>query len=104
MNGTPDDERASERETESDVERRTIAPDPTTSEYDLLEVVAELEGCDINDLPSLYDEVEHVVETLFRTPPSNSSQMEITFSYAGYRITIHHDGSVKIVPVKESVI
>jgi len=48
--------------------RCQITLDPETSEYDLLEILADLDGCEIEELPSLYNEVEHVVETLFRTP------------------------------------
>ena len=83
--------------------RRQITPDPESSEYDLLEILAELEGCDIEDLPSLYNEVEHVVETLFKTPPSTAAQMSVTFSYAGYRISIDRNGTVQLVDVKDTI-
>ena len=83
--------------------RRQIPPDPVTAEYDLLEILADVEGCEIEDLPPLYNEVEHVVETLFRTPPSTAAQMSISFSYAGYRITIDRSGAVKFVAVKDTV-
>ena len=80
-----------------------ISPNSHTAEYDLLEIIAELEGKEIEDLPSLYTQVDHFVETLFKDPPSPESQMEITFSYAGYRITVTQGGSVKLVPVKETI-
>ncbi|WP_340100335.1 HalOD1 output domain-containing protein [Salinibaculum salinum] len=80
-----------------------IAPDPSTAEYDLLERIAELGGTDIEELPSLYMEVDHFVESLFEVPPSPAAQMEIRFSYAGYRITIAQSGTVKLVPVKETL-
>jgi len=83
--------------------RRHIPPDPETSEYDFLELLAEVEGCEIEDLPSLYNEVEHVVETLFSTPPSAAAQMSISFSYAGYRITIDRNGTVQLVSVKDTL-
>jgi len=83
--------------------RREIAPDPETAEYDLLEILAEVEMCEIEELPALYNEVEHVVETLFRTPPSAAAQMSISFSYAGYRITIDRTGTVQLVDVKDTI-
>ncbi|MFC6755707.1 MULTISPECIES: HalOD1 output domain-containing protein [Haloarcula] len=83
--------------------RRQIPPDPETAEYDLLEILAEVDGCEIEDLPALYNEVEHVVETLFRTPPSAAAQMSISFSYGGYRVTIDRNGAVTLVSVKESL-
>ena len=87
----------------SGIVRRQITPDPATSEYDLLEILAEIEGCAIEELPSLYNEVEHVVETLFKTPPSAAAQMSIAFSYAGYRITIDRNGTVQVVSVKDTI-
>ncbi|WP_277540840.1 HalOD1 output domain-containing protein [Haloarcula laminariae] len=79
--------------------RRQIQPSSETSEYDFLEIVAEIEGCEIEELPSLYNEVEHVIETLFKTPPSTAAQMSISFSYSGYRVTIDRNGVVTLVPV-----
>ena len=103
MDDSPDDERESEHERPPGIERRSITPDSESAEYDLLEIVAETENCEINDLPSLYNEVEHVVETMYRTPPSSAAQMVVSFSYAGYRITLHRDGAVELVPVKASL-
>lgn len=83
--------------------KRRIQPSSETAEYDFLEIIAELEDADIDELPSLYHEVEHLVETLFRTPPSKESQLEVSFSYAGYRATINQRGDVALIPVKESM-
>jgi hypothetical protein len=87
----------------TDIVYDTIAPIESTAEYDLLELVADLEGVEIDELPSLYTQVGHFVETLFENPPSPESQMEITFSFAGYRITVMQNGDVKLVPVKETL-
>ncbi|WP_436929156.1 HalOD1 output domain-containing protein [Halosimplex halobium] len=76
-----------------------IEPRSTTAESELLELVAELRGVDATDLPSLYREVDHAVENLFKTPPSSDAQMEIGFSYAGCRVRIDQRGNVKVVPV-----
>ena len=82
---------------------REIPPDSDTAEYDLLELLAELEGVEMDELPSLYTEIDHFVETLFEDPPSSGAQMEIRFSYAGYRITVTQDGGIKLVSVKDSM-
>jgi hypothetical protein len=79
-----------------------IAPEPETAEFDFLELVATLEDEPVDELPLLYDEVDHLVERLFKTPPSLDAQVEIAFSYAGYRITINRNGNVKLIPVKET--
>ena len=94
-----DDHRGPE---EQDIVRRTIRPSPEHAEYDLLEVVAELEGVEIEDLPSFYDQVDHLVEMLFRKPPSSETQMQVEFSYAGYRITVDQQGNLTLLDVKKS--
>jgi hypothetical protein len=83
--------------------RRRITADPEDAEVELLAVIAELEGTTEEELPSLYHELDHVIEALFGTPPSPESQLQITFSYAGYRITMDQRGSVELVKVKESL-
>jgi len=74
-------------ETDSGVDtgivRRKIPPDPAEAEYDFLEV-------------------DHVVERLFQRPPSSASQMEISFSYTGYRGTVDQLGDVELVEVKDT--
>lgn len=83
--------------------RRTIPPNPATAEFDFLSIVAELEGKEIDELPSLYSELDHFVESLFERPPSPTAQMQLRFSYAGYRVTIDQEGQVTLVPVRESI-
>jgi len=81
----------------SGIVRTRIGPRSETAESDFLEVVARLEEVDATDLPSLYREVDHAVENLFKRPPSADAQMEIAFSYAGYRVTIDQRGNVRLV-------
>jgi len=100
-NPSDEDTAASDRET--DIVYAEITPDPSTAEYDLLELIADMESVEIEELPSLYTEVDHFVEKLFDEPPSPDAQLEVQFSYAGYRITIAQDGQVKFVPVKETL-
>jgi hypothetical protein len=99
----PGDDRPDHTEDGRRIIYRDITPDPDAAEYDLLEMIAEMEGVNIDELPSLYTEVDHFVETLFEDPPSPSAQMEIRFSYAGYRITVTQGGGVKLVRVTDSV-
>ena len=83
--------------------RRTISTDPRDAELELLEIVAELENTEIERLPSLYTRVDHFVEALFDDPPAEEAQMEIAFSYAGYRISLDQSGEATLVPVKRSM-
>lgn len=82
---------------ELQIVRRKLAPNPTTAEYDFLEIIAELEGRAIDELPSLYDEIDHFIELLFKNPPSPKSQLELEFSYNGYRVSMDQSGHVKLV-------
>jgi len=66
--------------------RRQISPSASTAEYDFLSIVARLEKKEMDELPSLHDEVDHLMTRLFQTPPSPEARVEIAFSYAGYRI------------------
>ncbi|RXK49043.1 HalOD1 output domain-containing protein [Halorientalis pallida] len=79
-----------------------MSPDPETAEFEFIELISSVEGAPVEELPLLYDEVDHLVERLFETPPSLDAQVEISFSYSGYRITINRSGDVKLIPVKET--
>jgi len=81
----------------------SIEPDPESAEYDLLTVLAEYEGVAVDELPSLYSVVDQFVGEMFDDPPSESAQLEMAFSYAGYRVTVTQGGHVTLVPVKESL-
>ena len=80
-----------------------IEPNPETAEHDFLEAIAKLEGKEMTELPSLYHELDHLIEVLYNTPPSAQSQVELSFSYAGYRVSMNQTGSLKIVTVKDSI-
>lgn len=81
---------------------RRITPNPNDSEYEFLELIAELENTEIDELPSLYDEIEHLIETIFKNPPAPRAQLEISFSYAGYRVRMDQRGTVELLNVKQS--
>lgn len=82
--------------------RARIEPRSETADNEFLELVARLEGVDVTELPSLYHEVDHTIENLFKTPPSSAAQMEVSFSYSGYRVTVDQRGNVKLVRVDDS--
>lgn len=72
--------------------------DPTAQ---IAMIVGELSSSDPGELPTLYDCVDGMLEELFSTPPSDEAEIEVVFSYAGYRITIEQDGVAKFVDVNE---
>ena len=70
--------------------------DPT---YIIVETVAELEGIGSDELPSLYDTIDHVIDHVFSDPPIPEAQVQITFTYAGYRITLNQNGSATFLKI-----
>ena len=61
------------------------------------EIVAELEGTEVDELFPIYEQLDDVLDNIFSEPPSPEAQLVITFSYEGYRITIEQDGHGKFV-------
>ncbi|AGB38434.1 HalOD1 output domain-containing protein [Natronococcus occultus] len=78
---------------DGDVVYRTFDVDEADPNVSVARTVAELEDVDTNDLPPLYDCIDHVLEHIFSDPPAPAAETEITFSYEGYRITVEQDGS-----------
>lgn len=95
------DDQLSEERTAGGIIRRQISPESETAEHDFLEIIMALEDKSIEELPSLYHELDHVIEILFRTPPSHDAQLSVSFTYAGYRITMDQSGTVKLLKVTE---
>lgn len=74
----------------------TEAEEPT---IDVAEAIADLKGVQPAELDPLYSTIDHVIENLYSDPPSPEAQVQITFTYEGYRITMHQDGTAKFVKV-----
>jgi hypothetical protein len=88
---------------DSGIVRFEIDPNPETAEYDLLEGIARHRHVAIEELPSLYRCIDHLVQSMFEDPPDREAQVELQFSYAGNRVTITQRGYVKLVPVRETL-
>ena len=78
---------------EDEIVYRELDTDREYPAVQIAEIVAELEGRNVGDLTSTYDCVDHVLENVLSEPPSPEAQLQVTFSYEGYRITVEHDGS-----------
>lgn len=72
--------------------------DPSLS---VAEAVAELEGTDPTELGTIYDAIDHVIDNIFSDPPSPDADVEVAFTYEGYRITVHQNGDATFVPISE---
>lgn len=63
----------------------------------LVELIADIEDRDMLDLPNMYECADGMLDNLFSDPPAVEAQMQVVFSYTGYRITIEQTGTVKLV-------
>lgn len=86
-------------ELEREVVYRQFDPNDCTPETDVVSAVADLEDKDPTALTPLYPTIDDVISNIFAEPPAPESQVEITFTYEGYRITIHQDGKAEFVKV-----
>lgn len=84
---------------ERSVIHRQLDPSDPTPETDVVTVIAELEGADPADLSPLYSTIDDVISDVFSEPPAPEAQVQLTFTYEDYRITIHQDGSAEFVKV-----
>lgn len=85
------------------IRRRRIGPDTDEPHFALLEVIAELEGCAVEDLPPLYDCVDHLLEDLFSTPPPADADARVEFTYDDYRVSVDQDGTLALLKQRESL-
>ena len=83
--------------------KRQIQPAADTAEFDFLEIIADLEEKEMDELPPLYTELDDFITRLFQNPPSPESQVALSFSYAGYRVTITQQGKLELIPVKDTL-
>lgn len=83
------------------IAKRQISPDPSDPYLSVLEPIADLEGCSVEDLPPLYKYVDHLIENLFSTPPPEKAQVEITFTYYYYRIRLDQQGNMCLTRLAE---
>ena len=82
------------------VVHRQFDTERTDPNVAVVESVAELERVSIDELSSLYDTVDHILDNIFSSPPSPTAQVQISFSYEGYRITINQDGSATFLKIQ----
>lgn len=67
---------------------------------EIAEIVAELDGRDVEELATTWAVIDDAVAEVFSNPPAPEAQVQITFSYEGYRITVEQDGTAKFVAIE----
>jgi hypothetical protein len=83
--------------TDDEIIHRKLDTDTENPGVAVAEAVADIEGRDATELTSTYKCADDVLNNLFSNPPDPEAQMEITFSYEGYRITVEQNGSAEFV-------
>ncbi len=82
---------------ESEILHRTLDAAGENPAVQIVEQIMDIEGVDSTELPTIYDCVDGMLNELFSNPPSPEAQMEVTFSYHQYRITVEQNGAAKFV-------
>src|SRR6056297_1202033 len=95
MSGTDDRDRADARTV-----TREFDTDQTDPNVAVVSALAEIEGVPVEELPPLYDCIDHILERLYSNPPADEAAVQITFTYNDYRITVEQDGAARFEPVE----
>ena len=78
---------------DGDVYHATFDTNQRQPNVDVTETVAELKDTDSDQLSPLYDCIDHVIDNIFSEPPDSDANVEVSFTYEGFRITIGQDGN-----------
>lgn len=65
----------------------------------VVEVIADLKDTNTYELSPVYSTIGDTITNIFSHPPTSQAQIQITFTYEGYRVTIHQDGTATFVRV-----
>ncbi|WP_049894469.1 HalOD1 output domain-containing protein [Salinarchaeum sp. Harcht-Bsk1] len=84
-------------DTDDQIVHRGLDTDVEEPAVRISEHVGDLEDRDPTSLATMHDCVDGVLDHIFSTPPSPEAQIEITFSYEGYRITVEQNGHARFV-------
>ena len=76
---------------------RTLETERNNPSVQIAEIVADLEDTDTKSLSPTYYCIDEIVDDVFSKPPSAESQLQVTFTYENYRITVEQDGSGRFV-------
>lgn len=86
---------------DGETHHRQIDPSAGEVNTSLLQLVADFEECEMEELPPFWTRIDSLVDDLFSDPPTEDAQAEVEFTYAGYRITVHQNGDVMLLKVTD---
>jgi hypothetical protein len=76
--------------------KRQVEPVENEANYRILRTIADVEDKDVTELPPMYNYIDSVLDNLFDDPPDEKAEIEITFSFLGYRITVDQEGQITL--------
>jgi hypothetical protein len=80
---------------------RTLDTDGTEPAIQIARHIAEFTNEEPEELESTWGQFDHIIDEVFSTPPVDEAQVQVTFTYEGYRITVEQDGHAKFVQIGE---
>lgn len=84
---------------ERDVVRRQLEKDGENPAVQVSEIVAALKGAHVREMGTIYDCVDDVLDRVFSNPPSPGAEVEVNFTYEGYRVTVEQNGTATFVRI-----
>lgn len=86
-----------EGDPETEIVHRILDTERGEPGIQIAEMIAEIENKEIDQLSTLYTCIDGVLQNLFADPPDEEAQMQIKFSYEGYRVNVNQDGSAEFM-------
>lgn len=83
----------------SEIVHRELDTTRQSPAVEVAEIVADLDGRDVADLATIWDCIDDMLANVFSEPPDPEAQVEVTFSYEGYRITVEQNGHAEFVSI-----
>lgn len=81
----------------SEIVHRELDRDVDDPAVAIAEIVADLEEVGPTEVTEVWGCIDDMLSRIFEDPPSPEAQVEVEFSYEGYRITVAQDGMATFV-------
>ncbi|WP_226038967.1 HalOD1 output domain-containing protein [Natrinema sp. DC36] len=76
--------------------RRQLDTDQEDPAARLVEVIADIDDVEPMELAPIYYRIDGLITGLFSSPSPLEANAHVTFSYEGYRIRVHQDGTTTV--------
>jgi hypothetical protein len=80
-----------------EIVHRQIDTERETPVVAIAEIVSEIENVPHEELTTTYEHLDHILQELFSSPPVPEAQVEVSFTYEGYRIKVEQSGDVQLI-------